>query len=330
MAYSLNLNGGAIQIPKITFTGDFSVALVATQQANGRFFCGGDNTSGSIEIYRNNSGIVALYIGTVGQFSGTTVLSASVDSPDTIVVARSGTSVTVRVNGTLQGTATFSGNMHISWFGLRQGWGNYPATMRFYSCNMQDLANSANSRNYEASLSNGTGVLLPTTDGTNAGTQFGSFPTDDSEWVFFASATEYTLTSDGGSFTYSGGHADLLADRMLTASGGSFSYSGASASLLADRALQADGGLFSYTGGSADLIYTEASSYVMNAEGGAFSFAGGETSLTYTPNLPNANADDFTVSAIVDISFGFESRISPTVGFSAMISSTFKFNGSLN
>lgn len=125
MAYSLSLNGGAIQIPKITFTGDFSVTLVATQQANGRFFCGGDNTSGSIEIYRNNSGIVALYIGTVGQFSGTTALSANVDSPDTIVVARSGTSVTVRVNGILQGTATFSGNMHISWFGLRQEIGKH-------------------------------------------------------------------------------------------------------------------------------------------------------------------------------------------------------------
>lgn len=330
MAYSLNLNGGAIQIPKITFTGDFSVTIVATQQANGRFFCGGDNTSGSIEIYRNNSGIVALYIGTVGQFSGTTVLSTLVDSPDTIVIARAGTSVTVLVNGVLQGTAVFSGSMHISWFGLRQGWGNYPATMRFYSCNMQDLANSANSRNYDASLSNGTGVLLPTTAGTNAGTQFGSFPTDDSEWVFFASATEYTLTAEGGSFTYSGGSADLLADRALTANGRSFSYSGASASSLADRALQADGGLFTYAGGSADLIYTEASSYVMNAEGGVFSFAGGEASLTYTPNLPNANASDFTVSAIVDISFSFESRISPTVSFSAMISSTFKFNGSLN
>lgn len=188
MAYSLSLNGGAIQIPKITFTGDFSVTLKATQQANGRFFCGGDNTSGSIEIYRNNSGIVSLYIGTVGQFSGTTVLSTNVNSPDTIVVARSGSSVTVRVNGTLQGTATFSGNMHISWLGLRQGWGNYPATMRLYFCDMQDLATPSNSRYYDPSLSGGTGNVLPTTAGTNAGTQFGGFPTDNSEWVFYESA----------------------------------------------------------------------------------------------------------------------------------------------
>lgn len=144
------------------------------------------------------------------------------------------------------------------------------------------------------------------------------------------SPTIYTLTAGGGSFTYSGGSADLLADRMLTANGGNFSYSGASASLLADRALQADGGSFTYAGVSADLIYAEASSYVMSAEGGVFSFTGGEASLIYTPNLPNANADDFTVSAIVDSSFSFESRISPTVGFSAMINSTFKYNGSLN
>lgn len=219
MAYSLNLNGGAIQIPKITFTGDFSVTLKATQQANGRFFCGGDNTAGSIEIYRNNSGIVALYIGTVGQFSGTTALSANVDAPDTIVVARAGSSVTVRVNGILQGTATFSGNMHISWFGLRQGWGNYPATMRFYSCNMQDLASPSNGRNYDPSLTGGTGVLLPTTAGTNAGTQFGSFPTDNSEWVFYASSASYSDTLQGIATTSSIGQIISTVSRASVLNG---------------------------------------------------------------------------------------------------------------
>lgn len=278
MAYSLNLNGGAIQIPKITFTGDFSVTLIATQQANGRFFCGGDNTSGSIEIYRNNSGIVALYIGTVGQFSGTTVLSTLVDSPDTIIFARTGASVTVLVNGVLQGTAVFSGSMHISWFGLRQGWGNYPATMRFYSCNMQDLANSANSRNYDASLSNGTGVLLPTTAGTNAGTQFGSFPTNDSEWVFFASSTSYSDTLQGVTFTSSGN--SLVATRGLSArlNGGTYSSGGSALAVTRGYSSTLRSATFTSSGGS--LSATRGYSSLLN--GGSYSYSGNILTSTFS------------------------------------------------
>lgn len=186
MAYSLNLNGGVIQIPKITFTGDFSVTIKATQIANGRFFMGGDTTAGSLEVYRNNSGLLSLFIATVGQFSGTTALSNNVDTPDTIVAARSGSSVTVHVNGVLQGTSTFSGAMHVSWFGLRTGWGNYPAPMRLYFCDMQDITTPSNSRYYDPSLSGGTGVVLPTIAGTNAGTQSNSWPGDDSEWIFYS------------------------------------------------------------------------------------------------------------------------------------------------
>lgn len=185
MAYSLNLGGGYIQIPKITFTGDFSVTMKATHVANGRFFFGGDTTAGSLEIYRNNSGQVALYIGAVGQFSGTTVLTTNVGTPDTIVTARTGSSVTVNVNGVLQGTTTFSGAMHVTFFGLRQGWSNLPNPMRLYFCDMQDITTPSNSRYYNPSLSGGTGAVLPTVAGTYSGAQVASWPGDDSEWVFY-------------------------------------------------------------------------------------------------------------------------------------------------
>ncbi len=331
MAYSLSLNGGAIQIPKITFTGDFSVTLVATQQANGRFFCGGDNTSGSIEIYRNNSGIVALYIGTVGQFSGTTVLSTLVDSPDTIVIARAGTSVTVLVNGVLQGTAVFSGNMHISWFGLRQGWGNYPATMRFYSCNMQDLANSANSRNYDASLSNGTGVLLPTTAGTNAGTQFGSFPTDDSEWVFFESGSVNATT--------------ILAQIPKLISSVSLQSQAPAISIAANATLPKITAAISLSrvepviqiGIACALPLLTKSISILSVDPNVTIHAscyapriGASIQLTSPTIYQQADKNGFAAQSIADSTFTFESRISPTVSFSAMISSTFKFDGSLN
>ncbi len=198
MAYSLNMSGGYISIPKISFTGDFSVTIKATQVANGRFFFGSDNTAGSIEIYRNNSGIAALYIGTVGQFSGTTVLSSNVDLPDVINVTRTGSTVTVKVNGVTQGTATFSGVMHINLIGLRSGWSNLPSPMRLYYLDLQDLAVPANSRYYDPSLSGGTGNALPTVQGTNYGTQVGTWPSDNTEWVFYASGSVQRMKYHNG------------------------------------------------------------------------------------------------------------------------------------
>lgn len=352
MAWSLNFRGGAIQIPKITFTGDFSVTISATQVVGGRFFCGSDNTAGSLELYRNNSSKLQLFIGNVAQFAGATNLSANVNTPDLIVASRVGSTLSIFVNGTLQGTATFSGNMSVAWFGLRTGWSNYPDPMRLYYADLQDIANPSNSRYYDPSLSGGTGDTLPTTSGANAGTQFNNWPLDDSEWVFYSSGGAFTLSADGGTFTYTGAAAILLANRTLSSNGGSFSYSGASATLrinrllqadgasfsysgasanlLLNRLLSADGGLFSYSGAAATLTYTPITGYVLSADGATFNYFGADAALNYSQNFPEANPSDFTVSSLVDSSFAYTSSISPTVGFSAMISSTFKYNGSLN
>lgn len=186
VGWALNFNGGAIQIPKITFTGDFSITYKATMTSNGRFFFGGDTTAGSLEVYRNNSGFLSLFIATVGQFTGTTALSNNLETPDTIVAARTGSTVTVHVNGILQGTATFSGAMHVTLLGLRQGWSNYPAPMRLYSCDMQDIATPSNSRTYNPTLSGGVGTSLPTVQGTNFGTQINGWPLDDAEWTQYS------------------------------------------------------------------------------------------------------------------------------------------------
>lgn len=196
MAYSSHLLGGAWQIPKQTFIGDFSVTLKSTQIANGRFFFGGDTTSGSLEVYRNNGGKIALYIGTIGYFSGTSSLSNNVDIPDVIVVSRAGAVISVYLNDVLQGTATFSGSVHISWIGLRSGWSNYPAPMRLYSFETVDVATPSNGRKYNPSLSNGAGDILPTENGLFPGTQFNGWPADNSEWVYYEPptvSTTYTI-----------------------------------------------------------------------------------------------------------------------------------------
>lgn len=215
-----------------------------------------------------------------------------------------------------------------------------------------DFVTPANNRNYDANASGGTGLVLPDTAGGVNGSLDGTWPAGNAQWVFYSSGTNYSLTADGGTFAYIGAAASLLANRSLSANGGSFSYSGASATLrinrllqidgasfsysgasadlLLNRLLSADGGLFSYSGAAATLTYTPITGYVLSADGATFNYVGADAALSYSQNFPEANPNDFTVSSLVDSSFAYTSSVSPTVGFSAMISSTFKYNGSLN
>lgn len=138
------------------------------------------------------------------------------------------------------------------------------------------------------------------------------------------------LSADGRSFSYSGASSALRLNRLLAANGSAFSYTGASADLLLNRMLSADGASFAYSGAAATLTYTQITGFVLNADGGSFSTVGGNVEFIYAQNFPEANPNDFTVSSLIDSSFAYGSRMSPTVSFSAIISSTFKYNGSLN
>lgn len=69
-----------------------------------------------------------------------------------------------------------------------------PAGMIYYNVDFIDYATPANTLNYDANLSGGTGTTFPTTQGTNNGTQVGTWPANDAEWVFY---------SDGGAVTAS-------------------------------------------------------------------------------------------------------------------------------
>jgi len=140
----------------------------------------------------------------------------------------------------------------------------------------------AGSAKWDADLSGGAGSILPTFSGTNNATLV-AFPADDSEWVFYSTGATYTLTAQGGSFSYSGGSADLTYTTAgptykLTALGGSFSYSGGSADLLLNRKLTAQGATYNYSGGSASLLR----GFKVVAQGGTFIYVGGSADLTYT------------------------------------------------
>lgn len=53
-----------------------------------------------------------------------------------------------------------------------------------------ELTGPVNAARWDANLSGGTGTVLPTLGSTNNATQSGSWPTDDSEWVFYDGGDE--------------------------------------------------------------------------------------------------------------------------------------------
>jgi len=77
-------------------------------------------------------------------------------------------------------------------------------------------------------------------------------------------AASYTLSADGGVYSYSGNNATLT---YTTA--GSYTIS-------------ADGGVYSYSGNNANLTYTTAGAFVLTAEGGVYSYAGNNANLTFS------------------------------------------------
>jgi hypothetical protein len=128
-------------------------------------------------------------------------------------------------------------------------------------------------------------------------------------------AGAYTLTADGGTYTYSGNNANLLYSRILSADGGTYTYngndanlvytpagaftlaadgatytySGNNANLLYNRLLAADGGTYSYSGNNANLTYVPfAGAYTIIAEGGVYTYSGNDANLIYTGQQPDA------------------------------------------
>jgi len=190
-----------------------------------------------------------------------------------------------------------------------------------------DFVTPANSRMYDADASGGTGNILPETLNGFNGTQAGTWPANNDEWVFYSSGATYQLTALGGTFSYSGAQASLLRQfklqtlgatyaysgapanltyvptgtvYTLTALGGSFAYSGGQASLLRRFRLIANGGAYSYAGGSANLTYNQLPGiYRLTALGATYTYTGGIATLTATGVTPMANAGAYVIQASV-------------------------------
>lgn len=80
-----------------------------------------------------------------------------------------------------------------------------------------------------------------------------------------AGGATYTLSADGGVYTYSGNNADLV----YTSSTPTYT-------------LSADGGVYSYSGNNANLVYTPVNAYVLSADGGVYTYNGDNANLIYS------------------------------------------------
>lgn len=93
----------------------------------------------------------------------------------------------------------------------------------------------------------------------------------------------YTISADGGAFSYSGNNANLLYSRVLTSNSGNYNYSGNNANLVYTPAgaytLTADSGGFAYSGDNANLLYNRK----IVADVGTYTYSGNNATLTYVP-----------------------------------------------
>lgn len=107
----------------------------------------------------------------------------------------------------------------------------------------------------------------------------------------------YTITADGGTFSYTGGAANTLFNKKVAADAASFSYSGNTADLKTTRILTADSGSYAYTGTVADLEFGRK----LTADAVSFALTGQNAGLLYK-RLFQGDAASFAYNG-QDVSF---------------------------
>lgn len=205
MAFLLNINplqnskNDRVTFPDILLTGDFLVRCRCELYNHlitpaGMLF-GGGNSGGGVEVYRNGSLGVQLFI------NGTSVGTAGNvwpywnevdDNPRYVDLRRVGSTLTVEIGGSPVITVSNSAVLKINTLGSR-GTAFYLG-FRFYDL---EITNGAFYRKYDASLYDGVNFnVLRTNDGVNNGTLIG-FPNDGSEWISYsAGPVAYSITAE--------------------------------------------------------------------------------------------------------------------------------------
>ena len=158
------------------------------------------------------------------------------------------------------------------------------------------------SRDYQPSLSNGTGNSLPDAANSVNGNLVNFTAVDADKWKFYSAGTNYEIIPQPGSYTITGGAVSLiknsritpqpgsyaltgqavglLANRAILPQAGSFTLTGQSVQLIADRVIHPQSGSYVITGSAVDLIYDQlVTGYVITPEPGLFNIAGSDVDL---------------------------------------------------
>lgn len=286
--YLNNATGGnsVVTIPSVTVGNNIGDYIEIKAVANA------GNESGLYRIVGINSGYSAL-IGveptklSISIASSNTQITTGytqppVGTPFTVRLRKSGTNqYTASMNGVdfapFSGFGTFTINQLFRW--ATESTGAFKGGIYYVSISTN--GGTSATIYYDPNTNGGVGNLLIDRVSNQNGTQAGTWPADNREWVFYSSGATYQLTAQGGTFTYSGQTAALNRGFKLAAQGGAYSYTGSSANLSYTTAtiyrLDALGTSYSYAGASASLLR----GFVLDAQGGVYSYAGADASLTY-------------------------------------------------
>lgn len=202
-------------------------------------------------------------------------------------------------NGSLKGAQSYS-NVQVG--GTNGGFahiGNAGGTVTrggaLYYLKYTDNNNAGNNRFFNASSSGGTGTVLPDDDSGLNGSQVGTWPADDSEWVPFSDSPQADV-----SFAISSPSFSAIAEASLPQplSDVSFTVSGPAFSADATVTLPNPTADISYAIGAPTFSATGAATLPQPSSDVAFTIDSPLFAATATVTEPNFNAAvDFTVSA---------------------------------
>ncbi len=111
--------------------------------------------------------------------------------------------------------------------------------------------------------------------------------------------TDYSITCNAGSYTYTGSSITLARNKSLTASAGSYTYTGQTVAISRNRALTAGAGSYTYTGQQATILKSK----LLEASAGSYTYTGQTVEISRNRSLA-ANAGSYTLTGqSVDITY---------------------------
>lgn len=209
MAYSVDFAGdtGRAITPAsgISFTGNFSITIVFTPTAvstlNHILGSTDGTTAGShIEVTPvasgANEGKILAYVGNyfgggITLFSTTTI---SLDTEQTLVISRTGSTVSMSLNGDTAVTGTFSGTLNIGRFGRSNAVGANEFKLHNFT-----IDNAGSVTVYDCD--EGSGTTISATSGSGPNFNMTGFPGDNSQWINEGGGT--TPVENSSSLTWS-------------------------------------------------------------------------------------------------------------------------------